>query len=122
MVRLSEDSVTAILSELQNLRKEIHESEERRQEAFYKEITQLRKEFSEGLDRLEDITRMDIQNIQSECIRRSDVFLKSKDFFDNPHLSQEEWLNTKVGKFTLLIFTSAVLTYSLEVLKHSWVK
>ena len=122
MDRLSEDSVTLILNELQKLRSEIHESEERRQEAFYKEITQLRKEFSEGLDRLEDITRMDIQNIQSECIRRSDVFLKSKDFFDNPHLSQEEWLNTKVGKFTLLIFTSAVLTYSLEVLKHSWVK
>lgn len=119
---MSEDSVTLILNELQKLRSEIHESEERRQASFYKEIAQLRKEFSEGLDRLEDTTRGDIQNIQSECIRRSDVFLKSKDFFDNPHLSQEEWLNTKVGKFTLLIFTSAVLTYLLEVLKHSWVK
>ena len=122
MVRLSEDSVTAILSELQNLRKEIHESEERRQEAFYKEITQLRQEFLGGLNRLESSTRVDIQKIQNECIRRNDVFLKSKNFFDNPHLSQEEWLNTKVGKFTLLIFTSAVLTYLLEVLKHSWVK
>ena len=119
---MSEDSVTAILSELQNLRKEIHESEERRQEAFYKEITQLRQEFLGGLNRLESSTRVEIQNIQNECIRRNDVFLKSKNFFDNPHLSQEEWLNTKVGKFTLLIFTSAVLTYLLEVLKHSWVK
>ena len=117
---MSEDSVTLILNELQKLRSEIHESEEKRQASFYKEITQLRKEFSEGLDRLEDITRVDIQNIQSECIRRSDVFLKSKNFFDSPHLSQEEWMNTKVGKFTLLIFSSALLTYLLETLKKFW--
>lgn len=117
---MSEDSVTLILNELQKLRIEIHESEERRQASFYKEITQLRKEFSEGLDRLEDVTRVDIQNIQSECIRRNDVFLKSKNFFDSPHLSQEEWMNTKVGKFTLLIFSSAILTYLLETFKRFW--
>ena len=119
---MSEDSVAAIISELQNLRKEVHEAEERRQEAFYKEITQLRKEFLNGLNRLESSTRADIQNIQNECIRRNDVFVKSKSFFDKPNLSQEEWLNTKVGKFTLLIFTSAILAYLLEVMKRSWVK
>lgn len=117
---MSEDSVTIILGELQKLRSEIHESEERRQASFYKEITQLRKEFSEGISRLEDTTRIDIQNIQSECIRRSDVYVKGKNFFDSPHLSQEEWMNTKVGKFTLLIFSSAVLTYLLETLKRFW--
>lgn len=117
---MSEDSVAAIISELQDLRKEIHEAEERRQEAFYKEITQLRKEFLNSLNRLESSTRADIQNIQNECIRRGDVFAKSKNFFDKQHLSQEEWLNTKVGKFTLLIFSSAILTYILETLKKFW--
>lgn len=121
-IKLILDNINLLSIEVNKFRDELRAADNKGHKDIYNAIDTLRKEILNRVDELEDKTFSTIKGIELECRERKDVFIRSKKFLDHRTLTQDEWWNSKVGKFVLIAFSGVFLYVVTKVIEKSLLK
>lgn len=118
-IKLILDNISLLSGEINKFRDELRAADNKGHKDIYNAIDNLRKEILNRVDELEDKTFNTIKGIELECRERKDVFIRSKKFLDHRTLTQDEWWNSKVGKFVLVIMSGSMLFFITRFIEKS---
>ena len=118
-IKLILDNISLLSGEINKFRDELRDADNKGHKDIYNAIDNLRKEILNRVDELEDKTFSTIKGIELECRERKDVFIRSKKFLDHHNLTQDEWWNSKVGKFVLVIMSGSMLFFITRFIEKS---
>lgn len=118
-IKLILDNINQLSIEVNKFRDELRDADNKGHKDIYIAIDNLRKEILNRVDELEDQTFSTIKGIELECRERKDVFIRSKKFLDHHNLTQDEWWNSKVGKFVLVIMSGSMLFFITRFIEKS---
>jgi len=121
-IKLILDNINLLSIEVNKFRTELRDADNKGHKDIYIAIDNLRREILNRVDELEDQTFNTIKGIELECRERKDVFIRSKKFLDHRNLTQDEWWNSKVGKFVLIAFSGVFLYVATKVIEKSLLK
>ena len=108
-IKLILDNINLLSIEVNKFRTELRDADNKGHKDIYIAIDNLRKEILNRVDELEDKTFNTIKNIELECRERKDIYMRGKKFLDHHNMSQDEWWNSKVGKFFIVLFSAITL-------------
>ena len=108
-IKLILDNINQLSIEVNKFRTELREADNKGHKDIYIAIDNLRREILNRVDELEDKTFNTIKEIELECRERKDIYMRSKKFLDHHNMSQDEWWNSKVGKFFIVLFSAITL-------------
>lgn len=118
-IKLILDNINQLSIEVNKFRTELRDADNKGHKDIYIAIDNLRREILNRVDELEDKTFNTIKEIELECRERKDVFIRSKKFLDHHNLTQDEWWNSKVGKFVLVILSGSMLFFITRFIEKS---
>lgn len=118
-IKLILDNISLLSGEINKFRDELRDADNKGHKDIYNAIDNLRKEILNRVDELEDKTFSTIKGIELECRERKDVFIRSKKFLDHHNLTQDEWWDSKVGKFVLVIMSGSMLFFITRFIEKS---
>lgn len=118
-IKLILDNINQLSIEVNKFRTELRDADNKGHKDIYIAIDNLRREILNRVDELEDKTFNTIKEIELECRERKDVFIRSKKFLDQRNLTQDEWWNSKVGKFVLVIISGSILFFITRFIEKS---
>ena len=118
-IKLILDNINLLSIEINKFRTELREADNKGHKDIYIAIDNLRREILNRVDELEDKTFNTIKEIELECRERKDVFIRGKKFLDEHNLTQDEWWNSKVGKFVLVIISGSILVFITHFIEKS---
>lgn len=118
-IKLILDNINQLSIEVNKFRTELRDADNKGHKDIYIAIDNLRREILNRVDELEDKTFNTIKEIELECRERKDVFIRSKKFLDEHNLTQDEWWNSKVGKFVLVIISGSILVFITHFIEKS---
>jgi len=118
-IKLILDNISLLSGEINKFRDELRAADNKGHKDIYNAIDNLRKEILNRVDELEDKTFNTIKEIELECRERKDIYMRSKKFLDHYNMSQDEWWNSKVGKFVLVITSGSILVFITRFIEKS---
>lgn len=118
-IKLILDNISLLSGEINKFRDELRDADNKGHKDIYNAIDNLRKEILNRVDELEDKTFSTIKGIELECRERKDVFIRSKKFLEHHNLTQDEWWDSKVGKFVLVIMSGSMLFFITRFIEKS---
>lgn len=122
-IKLILDNISLLSGEINKFRDELRAADNKGHKDIYNAIDNLRKEILNRVDELEDKTFNTIKGIELECRERKDIYLRGKKFLDyHREVSQDDWWNSKVGKFVLIAFSGVFLFVLTRLVEKSLLK
>ena len=102
-----------ILSAISDLRHDITQSAEQRNDALLSKIDEMNKGITARLDDIEDRVNW----LETECTVRKDVYLSGKEFLRKPPVPFSETVSLYTGRGILILIGGVVMTYLYEIVK-----
>lgn len=114
------DSVHSLGEEINKLRLEMSNGEDRSYQEIYNAIYTMRNEIIARVDTLEEKTFCSIKNLELECRERKEVITRARQYLNQEKMSHDVWWESKLGRFIGMLFGATLLAMISTYLRKMW--